>query len=593
MKNIFAILSAVIVFASCSDKTGGWHSAPELQTAHELMQERPDSALKVLIGFDFDDSTSRSVVNEYQILVAEALYKNDYQQTNAQAVIDATAYYDSVFEKHPKNIDLAFETARAHYYKAVGETEKDDIVEACADYLKAADIMEDAFPEIAKAAEKGMMGDYNYERTRFICLIYERLGQLMLAESYCEPAVENFKKSLSYARLTGNAKTEANILKHIGNAYYLAEEPDSAMSYYKKTLVTGSEFKNICEEVIATVAFLYNDDGKADSAKMLLRGNMSSRNGNVIIKNSLVMGNIFYDECEYDSAAYYYSICFENGNEQTRMSSAQRLSSIYDRKGEADRAAFYSRYATENAIKEINRSTKAKEIVVFYNSYKEKKQRMETIRLTVLYSVVTLIIAGVVFAVRSIMHRRQKVRLSAEIATSRMLIDDVNWRLSVTSGKLESARRKISEQQDAIKSKEEEIDSIQQSAASPKAEERLRSFRASDICATIMSRINELDARGIKLTELKPLTSSELSELRQAADSCLNRFTSRMMKKFPQLNSDDITYICLYLLDISDNAIAGLMDKNGNTVWYRAKKLRSILDISPKESISHTLYSFV
>lgn len=593
MKNFLAILSAVIVFASCSDKTGGWHSAPELQTAHELMQERPDSALKILIGFDIDDSTSRSVVNEYQILVAEALYKNDYQQTNAQAVIDATAYYDSVFEEYPKDSDLAFETARAHYYKAVGETEKDDIVAACADYLKAADIMEDAFPEIVKAAEKGMMGDYDYERTRFICLIYERLGQLMLAESYCELAVENFKKSLSYARLTGNAKTEANILKHIGNAYYLAEEPDSAMSYYKKTLVTGSEFKNICEEVVATIASLYNDDGKADSAKMLLRGNISSKSGNVIINSSLVMGDIFYDECEYDSAAYYYSICFDNGNELTKMSSAQRLSSIYDRKGEADRAAFYSRYATENAIKEINRSTKAKEIVVFYDSYKEKKQRMETIRLTVLYSVVALIIAGVVFAVRSIMHRRQKARLSAEIAMSRMLIDDVNWQLSVTSGKLESARRKISEQHDAIRTKDREIETMRRSTASPKAEERLRSFRASDICATIMSRINELDAKGIKLTELKPLTSSELSELRQAADSCLNRFTDRITVKYSKLNIDDLNYLCLCLLGTPNSAMPMLLGKSRSTVWDRAKKIASIMDIKPNETIVQVLATMI
>ncbi|MBP9995264.1 MAG: hypothetical protein KBT67_10110 [bacterium] len=161
MKNLLAILSILVVFASCSDKAGGWHSAPELRTAHELMQERPDSALKVLVGFDIDDSTSRSVVNEYQILVAEALYKNDCAQTNAPAVIAATAYYDSVFEKYPENSGLAFETARAHYYKAVGETEDDDIVAACSDYLKAADIMEAAFPEIEKAAEKGMMGDYN------------------------------------------------------------------------------------------------------------------------------------------------------------------------------------------------------------------------------------------------------------------------------------------------------------------------------------------------------------------------------------------------------------------------------------------------
>ncbi|MBP9994592.1 MAG: hypothetical protein KBT67_06595, partial [bacterium] len=138
MKNLLAILSAIVVCASCSDKAGGWRPAPELQTAHELMQERPDSALKVLIGFDIADSTSRSVVNEYQILVAEALYKNDCAQTNDAAVTAATAYYDSVFEIYPKNQELAFETARAHYYKAVGETEDDDIVAACADYLKAA-----------------------------------------------------------------------------------------------------------------------------------------------------------------------------------------------------------------------------------------------------------------------------------------------------------------------------------------------------------------------------------------------------------------------------------------------------------------------
>ena len=73
MKNLLAILTILVAFASCADRAGGWHPAPELRTAHELMQERPDSALKVLVGFDIDDSTSRSVVNEYQILVAEAL----------------------------------------------------------------------------------------------------------------------------------------------------------------------------------------------------------------------------------------------------------------------------------------------------------------------------------------------------------------------------------------------------------------------------------------------------------------------------------------------------------------------------------------
>ena len=45
MKNLLAILTILVAFASCSDRAGGWHSAPELRTAHELMLEQPDNIL--------------------------------------------------------------------------------------------------------------------------------------------------------------------------------------------------------------------------------------------------------------------------------------------------------------------------------------------------------------------------------------------------------------------------------------------------------------------------------------------------------------------------------------------------------------------
>ncbi len=593
MKNLLAILSAVIVFASCSDKTGGWHSAPELQTAHELMQEWPDSALKILIGFDIDDSTSRSVVNEYQILVAEALYKNDYQQTNAQAVIDATAYYDSVFEKYPKNSGLVFETARAHYYKAVGETENDDIVSACSDYLKAADIMEDAFPEIVKAAEKGMMGDYDYERTRFFGLIHNRIGDLMFAEYYHEQAADNYKTALDYARRTGRSRSVAILLKKIGDSYNLGNMPDSAMTYYKQALDVGGEYENLRCEINNTMALICHEKGLADSAYSLLKTNMLSPDTSTSVLTHYTMGRILYMDKNYDSAAFYLKPCFEHGNKSMKLSSAQMLSEIYGLAGSKDSAAFYNEFVSCNAIKEINRNVKTKSFIDFYDNYRTEKHKRKIEHQVLSYSLIAALIATTLLVTIGVIHRRRKIILSEKISDNKSIADDAVWKLSIANGKLESARRKISEQQDAIRTKDKEIETMRRLTVRPKAEERLRSFRASDICATIMSRINELDAKGIKLTELEPLTAGELSELRRAADNCLNRFTDRITGKYSKLNIDDLNYLCLCLLGTPNSSIPMLLGKSRSTVWDRAKKIASIMDIKPNETIVQVLATMI
>ncbi|MCQ2316389.1 MAG: hypothetical protein MJZ85_06875 [Bacteroidales bacterium] len=583
MKNLLAILSILVVFASCSDKAGGWRPAPELQAAHELMQERPDSALKVLVGFDIDDSTSRSVVNEYQILVAEALYKNYCQQTNAHAVIDAAAYYDSVFEKYPENSGLAFETARAHYYKAVGETEDDDIVAACADYLKAADIMEEAFPEIAKAARKGVMGDGDYEKTRFVGLIYNRIGDLMFAEYYHEQAADNYKTALDYAKCISNTTMVTVLLRDIGTSYYLGDLPDSAMFYYRRALDAGDGYENLKCSINITRASIYYEKGLADSAYSLLKMNMLSPDSSTSTQTYYTMGRILYMDKNYDSAAFYLKPCFEHGNKFMRLSSAQMLAEIYGLVGSNDNAAFYNKFVSDNAIKEINRNVKTKSLIDLYNNNKNYKNIQKIKYRVLLYSIIAVFVTIIVFFTRSIIHRRQKIQIS----------NDANWRISVANGKLKTARQKINEQQDKIKTREREIDVMHRSSSIPLTGNCLDSYRTHKICVKIISRIRQLDEKGIKRTELEPLTSSELSELRRAADNCLNKFTGRITGKYPKLNIDDLNYLCLCLLGVPNSAMPMLLGKSRSTVWDRAKKIASIMDIKPNETIVQVLTTMI
>ena len=97
---------------------------------------------------------------ESQIRLADSLYKNYLPQYNFEEVKAAMEFFDSVqlsaisrqrwrlFNKKTDNENkLIAESrlltaAKAHYYHAVGLTERDDIVGACEHYFIALEIME-------------------------------------------------------------------------------------------------------------------------------------------------------------------------------------------------------------------------------------------------------------------------------------------------------------------------------------------------------------------------------------------------------------------------------------------------------------------
>ena len=97
---------------------------------------------------------------ESQIRIADSLYKNYLPQYNFEQVKAAVEFFDSVqlsaisrqrrglFDKKATDENMLIAesrlltAAKAHYYHAVGLTERDDIVGACEHYLTALEIME-------------------------------------------------------------------------------------------------------------------------------------------------------------------------------------------------------------------------------------------------------------------------------------------------------------------------------------------------------------------------------------------------------------------------------------------------------------------
>ena len=155
-------------------------ASPELASIDSLMWQRPDSALTRLLPC-FDTCCRdgvHTVSTAYNchyahLLLAELLYKNDNPQFNRPDLLQAVAYFDSLIctlndnpykgNRHcgldpqsPHHNDLlAFLDARAHYINGVGYYENDSAVEACKEYLKALEIMDEHFGEKELVGKKG------------------------------------------------------------------------------------------------------------------------------------------------------------------------------------------------------------------------------------------------------------------------------------------------------------------------------------------------------------------------------------------------------------------------------------------------------
>ena len=179
--NFIGVLLGLLLFSYCGRKEAppiegqGDNAHPALVEIDSLMWQHPDSALVCLLPY-FDTccrDVSRNVSTDYNrhyahLLLAELLYKNDYAQTNRMELQQAVGYFDSLCfgrdAAHHVSTDptTVFLDARAHYINGVGYYEKDSIVEACKEYLKALEVMENRFEEKELVGKKAQFLAYTF-----------------------------------------------------------------------------------------------------------------------------------------------------------------------------------------------------------------------------------------------------------------------------------------------------------------------------------------------------------------------------------------------------------------------------------------------
>ena len=241
--------------------------SPELSAIDSLMWRQPDSALACLIPYfdtccrdaKFCVSTTTEYNRHYaHLLLSELLYKNDYAQTNRPALLQAVRYYDSLTftlndTPSPKrliagtdplsltrNDNIVFLDARAHYINGVGYYERDSIVPACAEYLKALELMESRFDE------KDLVG----KKARSMTYTYNRLGDMFSEQYMTEPAIDCYRHSYDYSLISPiSSYSVSNALYRIGKQYNKKGDKDSADYYYTQALMNMLDSTNLYEQL--------------------------------------------------------------------------------------------------------------------------------------------------------------------------------------------------------------------------------------------------------------------------------------------------------------------------------------------------------
>ena len=316
-----------------------------LESIDSLMWQRADSALAVMMEFAASPEADSLDVFEghyCQVLIAELLYKNYYKQSNRKELVKAVGYFDS--------IDDGFLAARAHYINGAGYYERDSVVAACGEYLKALEIVETHFPNLETCHGASIQPNHI---PRFLCLIYSRLAELFSGQFMQEPAIACFKKAIVFNSMEPSTPDNHSILvSYLGKQYSKLKQHDSAAYCINEAMrfLPDTNY-SIYRDLVSQKALLnYDlDKGVEPSINDLKRMAAQAVTDQEKLIRFLTIGAIYYAEKQYDSALAYLIPVFENKEDAYRQKlAAPYIREIYQSLGDTARAAQYAAYIAEN-----------------------------------------------------------------------------------------------------------------------------------------------------------------------------------------------------------------------------------------------------
>ncbi len=583
---LWSLLCCVLmVFASCHHPvptTQAPSADPELASVDSLMWQQPDSALTRLIPY-FDTEAGTAFDRHYaHLLLSELLYKNDYEQTNRGALLHAVDYFDSICGRDALNASPAntFLDARAHYIKGVGYYERDSLVEACQEYLKAVEIMESRFDE----------NELTGQKAKLTALAFSHLTQLFSDQYLQEQCVYFGKLALAYYRkYDANCLHLAWILDEIGEQYDIKGKSDSALYYYHQALEEISDTNVLLYRDIITHLSLINYKTSRHSEisiQQLHRLISKAQNSKESVARSLVLGEIYYHEKQMDSAWYYLHKVFQESESiGAKKQAAEWLIEICKKQNKENETFDYSDFLAPYANLDENQSKIKSQLTEIYKNYNLGRQELchnqkknENQRWTLILFV-SLFIVILVITILYRKNKKESENLEMQIKKERRFHEIQQKSLST---RLKNSNETLKNALEKIECFEAEQKKIKQDDSLSSGKKRYEEFKQTSICREILNIVDQLNAdqRTVLKTDMEvkgyksfALSNQQQSQLLKTLDAFFPEMISNWKQKRLKLSRKDQLYLCLYLLQLEKMSICVLLQDSYYTCRRHTIKL--------------------
>ena len=571
-RHIIQALFLSLFFAACARPVEMRHGtslptdvSPELSAIDSLMWQRPDSALMCLLPY-FDTCCRDGVhtvstthdCHYANLLLAELLYKNDNPQLNRAELLRAVDYYDSLCcrdaARHVSTDPiLMFLDARAHYINGVGYYERDSVVEACQEYLKALEVMEGRFEE------KELVGN----RAQFMALSFTRLAELYSGLYLHEQAIHFAKSSLAFFKRYASSSTQiAWVLDEIGSHYDMMLSYDSACVYYEKSIEVLHDTNNLLYRDLTAHRILlsYQTDKDANTAlhqfyQLLALSNSDKE----YLSRCLSIGDIFFHESQLDSAFKYLSVVYNDSEScNTKKQATEWLVNICKAQGKDSEAYEFAEFLVPFANLNENNSHLKSQLAELCNGYEQSKQKnaWQLHQQNGAVKPNAFVIGGIALA---------------------LLLGSIYF--LVIYKKRQNAEPDKKPKSDAATNPSQVLPS---SFAACYADEPIcRHILAvcNDKKSPIKSTVPYSAYSGISLDD------TQMAQLKKAAKHHYGMLFEHLAKEHPELKGKDYQYCYLCLLGLDNVQIAALLQKTNSTIWEREKRLQKIFGCNDKIAI--------
>lgn len=586
-KSLLFILTALVTLFVFSTSCSRFNLYTESETPYhyanlkgitQMINDDPETALERLEELENSpeiNNFSEAEFYEYHILLAEARYKSDLIAVNERFVNEAVLYFDSLTKLYPKNNEILFQNARAHYYKGVCKEETEQYKEAFSNYLESLNLIENI----------NIFNGKNDDINHFKALTFVRISDILYWLDAYSPAIEClnnanilFNNEKNYMAMARNNIIIA-IMYAQNHDYQIALRHLSVADSIATECYEDSLIKNEVVRISSTI--MYNLGYHDEPFDIMLKQFNSLKAGSQRMEVAGVLGDIYYDLGILDSAIYYYEHYFPD-NKFSKIDAANHIVEIALKTNNNELLAKYAPILNKETNNELMLSKIKTEITSMYEQYKIERHNNYLYNRIMVCLAIILLSTILFFVLGMFLLKLKNNKYNNEINEKKFYINSLQEKIDKKSSENKHIKQKI-------KYLESELHDIKTKKYLTHApfDMKLKKLIESSMCKRLVDISHD---NSIKTNMQYPdliLSESEKKELIDLFNKTFDNALSRIVSDHEGLKYDDILYFCLELIGMDEKHISAVTGKSYNIIYNRLKKIQNILgtDKTIRESL--------